>query len=88
MPISGLVLTLTPDDVLRGRTLDVLRSHPSVDLGEPRDDRLPIVVDSPDSDSDRRMWEWLQALPGVIQVEIAVIHFEDEPVPTRDGGED
>lgn len=84
MPISGLVLTLVQDDSQRRLVLDALRKHPAMELGEAVDDRVPVVMDTPDSESDRRMWDWLNSLPGVIQIEIAVIHFEEAPSPAKD----
>jgi hypothetical protein len=83
MPISGLVLTLDTNSDLRQRTWEALEQHPGIDVGTWHEDRLPIVTDSPDEQADRELWDWLQALPGVLKLEIAVIHFENEPA----GGE-
>jgi len=84
MPISGLVLTLVQDASLRNKTLESLRQHSAMELGTAVENRLPIVVETPDSEADRHVWEWLHSLPGVSQVEIAVIHFENEHDPGQD----
>ncbi len=77
MPISGLVVTLCSDDSRCHETLAALQSHEGIQLGPRQDDRLAIVLETPDSQSDRQVWEWLQSLPGVVQIEIAVIHFDE-----------
>lgn len=82
MPISGLVVTLCSDDSRCHETLAALQSHEGIQLGPREDDRLALVLETPDSQSDRQVWEWLQSLPGVVQIEIAVIHF-DEGISTE-----
>jgi len=77
MPISGLVITLSDDARLRDAALAELSHHPAVSLGPLTGQRLPIVVETPDSDADRDVWEWLSALPGITLVNIAVVHFTD-----------
>jgi hypothetical protein len=70
MPVSGLVLTLKSDAPSSNAAIAELRAHGSISVGERVEHRLPIVVDTPGSEEDRRVWEWLHTLPGVVFVEL------------------
>jgi hypothetical protein len=87
MPISGLVITLT-DDVDTGQAaLAAMERHSAICVGQLTGLRLPIVVETPDSDADREVWEWLHTLPGVALVNVAVVHFNPlEPLPATSSG--
>ena len=77
MPVSGLVLTLTP----RADGLGIrhtVSQHPAIEAGEVRGRKLPLVSDTNCHLEDRRVWEWLQSLPGVHHVDVVFIHFDDE----------
>lgn len=82
MPVSGLVLTLGDAP---GAALDALRTHPEIELGERFAAKQPIVVDTQTRARDREVWDWLRALPGVLHVDVACIHF-DPPEQGRSGG--
>jgi nitrate reductase NapAB chaperone NapD len=77
MPISGLVITLADDDARCDAALVALRQHGAITLGPQTGPRLPVVVETDSDDEDRQVWEWLQSLPGVLQVDVAMIHFEE-----------
>lgn len=87
MPISGLVLTLDPHacpDQVRAQVLRL----PGVDLVDPGragGRRVALVLDTPDSESDRRAWQALQASPGVRHIDVVYIHFDqpDATLPHR-----
>ena len=83
MPISGLVVTLSPDPQVREAACAAMRAHPALELGELLRGRAPVVVESSDENEDRLVWEWLHALPGVEMVVVAFIHFDDDPVGTE-----
>jgi len=89
MPVSGLVITLAPpppdapglSDASRNdseRVIEKINQHPHLQTGPRRGHRLPIVVDTPDSETDKRCWRWLNELEGVHHVDVAFVHFEDE----------
>ena len=85
MPVSGLVATLAAENTQAGRTMpthadviDQIKQHPRFQVGELQDNRLPIVIDTPDKHADKDCWAWLNNLPGVHHVDVAFIHFEDE----------
>lgn len=78
MPISGLIVTLTDDLPQQEAALSAMRKHPALELGQPRYNQVPLVVESVDDEEDRLIWEWLYALPGVTMVVVAFIHFDDD----------
>ncbi len=78
MAISGLVLTLTDNDDLRARTLQLLPEMPELSLGTAVGVRLPVVADTPHRSLDRALFERLQAMPGVLFAEVAYVWFDDE----------
>ena len=77
MPILSAVLTLQPDPALRAATLSWLHAHPDVTVGEAFGERLPIVLDTPDRDRDRQLWQALERLPGVAHLAVVSAHFSD-----------
>ncbi|TVQ62275.1 MAG: hypothetical protein EA379_05430 [Phycisphaerales bacterium] len=80
MPVSGLVLTLSRNDADRAAALTALDRREGVSIGEPQGHRLPIVVDTPCSEDDRAVWEWLHTLPGVLFVDLVCADAsEDAP---------
>lgn len=70
MPVSGLVLTLSEHSAERALALAALQQSPAIEVGELADRRLPIVVDTPDSEADREIWRWLHELKGVLFVDL------------------
>jgi len=94
MPISGLVVTLAPPPpdhppegtadrtpgpaIEHDSVVQQIRNHPHLQPGPCQNLRLPVVVDTPDRETDKRCWRWLNDLPGVHQVDVAFIHFEDD----------
>jgi nitrate reductase NapAB chaperone NapD len=44
-------------------------------------DRLAVVVDTASKDHDFEVWEWIGNLPGVSEIKIAFVGFDDE-IPT------
>ncbi|TWU24069.1 hypothetical protein Pla52o_19920 [Novipirellula galeiformis] len=83
MPISGLVVTLSDNATERADVLSSLRRDPRIELGinEPEQQhavRIPIVVDTPSNDEDKQVWQWLNRLPGVVFVDVALVGFESD----------
>ena len=76
MPVSGLVITLTHDTLQREAAIGAIRSDRRIEIGTIGSSKMAIVVDTPSSDDDKQLWEWLQAIDGVLQVEVAMIGFE------------
>lgn len=77
MAVSGLVLSLIDEPGLRGETLAVLEREPTVTMGVLQANQLVVVLDTPSIDEDRRLVEWLRALPGITFLEVAFVGFEE-----------
>jgi hypothetical protein len=57
-----------------------ISSKPEVSLGTAQDRWQPLAVDTPDVRAAHDFHEWLEALPGVEQVDVIYVGF-DEPFP-------
>ena len=80
MPISGLVVVFESSETLNDLAVEQLASHPSIVVGERERDRVAIVVDSESKDHDVEIWEWITSLPGVSDIKIAFVGFDDRLV--------
>ena len=77
MPISGLVVSLGSDPDLRKETLEIIAAEPQIEVGVLKSNRLAIVLDTPDSEEDKRLWCWLSSLAGVVFVDLAMVAYDD-----------
>ena len=80
--MNGLLLTLTSDCRRAESVRTVLSSRPEVLLGPAQERWQPLSVDTPDVKSAHDFHEWLAALPGVEQVDVIYVGF-DEPSPIQ-----
>ncbi|MEZ6074483.1 MAG: hypothetical protein R3C56_02060 [Pirellulaceae bacterium] len=77
MPISGLVVVL---DAPNGPFLGTLQAaaRPRGDRRwEITDNHIAIVVDSTSNQHDQEIWQWVQELPGVLDIRIAFVGFDE-----------
>ena len=82
MWISSFVVTLPSEAEPAEAVLRALSAIPAFTLGERQGSRLPVVVETPDGSTSRYWHEWVEQLPGVIQVEVAFVSFdESEQLP-------
>lgn len=82
MWISSFVVTLPLAEEPAEAVLRALAAIPTFTLGERQGSRLPVVVQAPDGSTSRYWHEWVEQLPGVIQVEVAFVSFdESEQLP-------
>ncbi len=81
MAISALVVTLASDSRRREEALQRLSGFPQLELGELAGPRLPVVMDTPDTRSARACWREIVGLPGVEDVSLVWVHYEDESLP-------
>jgi nitrate reductase NapAB chaperone NapD len=77
VPISGLVIVFDSSEAMSDLAVEQLASHPSIVVGERDGDRVAIVVDSASKDHDVEIWEWIASLPGVSDIKIAFVGFDD-----------
>lgn len=82
MPINGLLLTMSPDSLLAESVRTMISGRAEVSLGETNERWQALAVDTPDVKSAHDFHEWLEALPGVEQVDVIYVGF-DEPSPTE-----
>ncbi len=82
MPINGLLLKLSPDPAIADAALTLISERPEASLGDTQDRWQPIAVDTPDVRAAHDFHEWLEALPGVEQVDVIYVGF-DETLPTE-----
>lgn len=81
MPISGLVVTFDSSVNDHLETVESIRKVPEVDLGTAEGSKLAIVIDSADRRRDSEIWNLIQELPGVSNIAVAMVAF-DEDTPT------
>jgi hypothetical protein len=73
MPVLSAVLTLPDAEA----TLVALADKPEVPLGPPNGVRYPVVLSTETRQADKALWNWVQALPGVVHVELVFVDFSD-----------
>ncbi len=74
MPIVGAVLHLDP---LVVGVVDALASKPQLELGPANGTRQPVVSCTDSRREDKALWRFIEALPGVMHVELAFADFSD-----------
>ena len=77
MWISSFVVTLPTKVESAKAVLRALAAIPVFTLGERQGSRLPVVIEAPDGSTSRYWHEWVEQLPGVIQVEVAFVSFDE-----------
>lgn len=85
MPISGLVVTFDSSVDDHSKTVESIREVPEVDVGTSDGCKLAIVIDSADRHRDSEIWNMIQKLPGVSDLAVAMVAFEqDDPTTVND----
>lgn len=77
MPIVSAVVHLDPDPTRSAQALSELRARPEVTLGQLQPGGLPLVLDCPTREAEKKLWEELSALPGVLFLSIVYADFSD-----------
>jgi nitrate reductase NapAB chaperone NapD len=78
MWVSSFVVTLPEDGSGACAIKEALRAVSVFELGEPVGRRLPVVLEAEDGSTARYWHHWVEELPGVVNVEVAFVNFEDE----------
>ncbi|MGM0577855.1 MAG: hypothetical protein ACQEXJ_19165 [Myxococcota bacterium] len=81
MAISGLIATLDSDARRAEDAVAALSEHPAVEVGERSGLRLPLVLDTPSWREDRTVYRWIEALDGVLHVDVACVWLDEETDP-------
>ncbi len=82
MPVNGLLLKFSPDAALADSARARISARPEVSLGTAQDRWQPLAADTPGVKAAHDLHEWLAALPGVEQVEVIYVGFDELP-PTE-----
>jgi len=77
MPVNGLLITLTEDETLSGDALLAIAEHDGIELGDRTDRWQPVVVETSGTRDSHEIHEWLEALPGVIMVDVVFSSVSD-----------
>jgi nitrate reductase NapAB chaperone NapD len=90
MPVNGLLITLTEDETLSSDALLAIAKHDCIELGDRTDRWQPVVVETSGTRDSHEIHEWLEALPGVIMVDVVFSSVSDpeeaEATNASDGG--
>lgn len=78
MPVSGLVVSLRDDPQSRVEALAAISQQAQITMGAVEQNRLAIVLDTTSTQEDKRLWDWLGSLPGVLLLEVAFVGFEQQ----------
>lgn len=76
MWISSFVVTFASEAAALS-AVPTLAALSVLTLGERHGMRLPVVVEAPDGSTSRYWHEWVEQLPGVVQVEVAFVSFDE-----------
>jgi nitrate reductase NapAB chaperone NapD len=79
MPISGLVVSLHPDQESSRTSIQSLTEDPRIQVGPLVAGRVAIVAETDSVEEDKRLWQWLEDLPGVARVDLTFVGFDEEP---------
>lgn len=77
MWISSFVVTLPADEARTAALCEGIAAVPVFTLGERQGRRLPVVLEAADGSTARNWHQWVENLPGIVQVEVAFVSFED-----------
>ena len=77
MPISGIVVSFAGPVEQFWSTIEQLRQHPALEVGEVRDTQCAVVLDTKSKQHDQEIWDWMHELPGVTNVSVAFIGLEE-----------
>lgn len=78
VPISGLVVTFRSPVTEHSAAVEALRMIPELDIGESAGSKLAIVIDSDTKSRDQEIWNTVQQLPGVIDLAVAMVAFDED----------
>ncbi len=78
MPVSGLMLTLDVDPTRAEDALRAIGRDDRCELGQRAGRRQAAVIDTPDEQANRRLWRWLNDLPGIEHVDVVFVSLDAE----------
>ena len=76
MPITSLVVKVYPQK--SGEVVNQLQPIEHAEVTNIVGDRIVVITDTRDSETDKVIWDTITAIPGVMQVSLVYHNFEDE----------
>jgi hypothetical protein len=70
MPVNGLLLTLTEDEILAHEVLLAVSERADIELGDRTGRWQPVVVETAGTRESHEVHEWLESLTGVDMVDV------------------
>ena len=77
MPINGLLINLSDDEALAAETVVLMQESGKLEVGERTERWLPVVVDASGVGESHDVHEWIDALPGVVAVDVIFASVEE-----------
>lgn len=74
--ISSLVLTLDSNIETTNVLLNTLESLDSVELGQPFENRLPVVLEADNPQEMESLTVRIRTLPGVVHLDVAYVSLD------------
>lgn len=75
--ITSLVVTVNADSRAISHVRCAISEHPDFELGDTVQNRIPVVLEAPDSASAESATRWLSSLPDVVQVDVVFVAFDE-----------
>ena len=75
MPIASIVVR-TKDDCLE-EVVDQVKQYEGVSISDIGRDKFIVVSETETREQDKNLWERLEAVPGVLKVDLIYYNFED-----------
>lgn len=81
MAVSGLVITIEQGKDAETKVIEALGKDQRFTIG-PRQEgvdggRLPVILETDTRVENRAAWEWLNALDGVVHVDVAYVQLDE-----------
>lgn len=77
MPINGLMVTFGEDVAAAAAAQAAIAGREGVECGERLERWMPLVTEAEDDAAARDLHGWLESLPGVEQVGVILVGFEE-----------
>lgn len=80
--ISGLVVTLDQDSVLRQKAVATITAHPAIQAAPAKEQWLPLAVAARDQSEAHAIHRWISSIDGVKAAHVVALSFDPDAEPT------
>lgn len=84
MAVSGLVVHLKNADSALEQIVERVALDPRFEAGDPRENRLPLIVSAQNARSSRELCGWLSDLPEVSHVDVVFVECPASDLPENE----